>query len=51
MSRNPYKTLWKQLKILILHEGKKRYTKKELVVLMTGLEIGQGLNEEPWEVE
>lgn len=41
MSKRNYKTLWEQLKILVLHGGKKRYTKRELYELMTNLEVSQ----------
>ncbi len=41
MSKRNHRELWEQLKVLILHSKQKRYTRKELYELMTGLELSQ----------
>lgn len=39
MSRNIHKEMWSKLKTVIIFGGKKRYTRKEMVDLMSNIEL------------
>jgi len=41
MSKRNHKELWEQLKVIVLHSPKRRYTRRELYELITNLELSQ----------